>query len=224
MNKSELLNLIARMRIYEDGYISNQTTGWKAKQEADKLSDRNLLPILYEIVDENEGKDKQKQFFRCYCYYIIGQITKKAFEYRDAVYVFKRLKDENKNHDALGSVIDIIYFWWQRDANIFVPKEIDITPLIEIATTKRGGIKYRAIEALGNCPTKESREVLRSFLTQEDEKKHKEEIRSANIALQRNGEPEDIPYLERFLKSRMPNSKITAQYAIKFIKERNNLQ
>ena len=224
MNKSELLDLIARMRIYEDGYISNQTTGWKAMQEANKLSDRNLLPILYEIVEDNEGKDQQKQFIRCYCYHIIGEITKKTFEYRDAVYIFKRLKDEYKNHDALGSVIDIIYFGWQRDANIFVPKEIDITPLLEIATTKRGGLKCRAIEALGNCPVKESREFLRGILTQEDEKKYKEEIRSANIALQRNGEPEDIPYLERFLKSRFPNSKITAQYAIKFIKERNNLQ
>ena len=64
MNKDELLDLIARMRIYEDGYISDQTTGWKAMQEAKKLSDRNLLPILYEIVEENEGKDQQKQFFR----------------------------------------------------------------------------------------------------------------------------------------------------------------
>lgn len=224
MTKNEILDLLKRMMTVEYGLISNQTTSWKAHKEADNLSDRNLLPILYEIVNENEGKDKQKQFLRSRCYYIIGQITKKAFEHQDAVYVFRQLKNEIKNNDALSALVDIIYFWWQRDANIFVPTDIDITPLIEIATTKRGGLKYLAIEALGNCPTKESREILRGYLTQEDEKKYKEEIRSSNIALQRNGEPEDIPYLERFLKSRMPNSKITAQYAIKYIKERNNLQ
>ena len=223
MKKNEILDLIERMMTFENGLISNQTTSWKAHQEADNLSDRNLLPILYEIVDENEGKDKRKQFVRSRCYYIIGQITKKTFEHQDAVYVFRQLQNEIKNNDALGALIDIIYFWWQRDANIFVPTDIDISPLIEIATTQRGRLKYQAIEALGNCPVKESREFLRSYLTQEDEKKYKEEIRSANIALQRNGEPEDIPYLERFLKSRIPNSKITAQYAINYIKERNNL-
>lgn len=223
MEKNEILNLLDRMMIYEDGFISNQTTSWKAHQEADNLSDRNLLPILYEIVNENEGKDKEKQFLRSRCYYIIGQITKKNFEYRDAVYVFRQLQNEIKNNDALYSLIDIIYFWWQRDANIFVPTDIDISPLIEIATTKRGGLKYRAIQALGCCPRKESRDILISFLTQDDVKKYKEEISWANVALQHIGEPEDIPYLERFLKSRYPNPKVTAQYAIKFIKERNNL-
>jgi len=32
--------------------------------------------------------------------------------------------------------------------------------------------------------------------------------------------PEDIPLLERFLKSRRPDLKITAQYAIQRIRER----
>ena len=43
----------------------------------------------------------------------------------------------------------------------------------------------------------------------------------ANIAMQTIGEMEDIPLLERFLKSRRPDLKITAQYAIQYIKERN---
>nr|MDE5942899.1 hypothetical protein [Clostridia bacterium] len=178
--------------------------------------------IIYEIVNEKEGKDERKPLLRSRCYYIIGQITKKTFEHQDCEYIFKQLKNEFKNTDVLYSLIEVICNW-RNDANIFVPSDIDITPLTEIVMKKRGYIKNCAIQALGCCPRKESRDILRTFLMQEDEKKHKEEIGWSNIALQYIGEPEDIPYLERFLKSRIPNSKSTAQYAIKFIKERNNL-
>ncbi|MDE7044875.1 MAG: hypothetical protein K2O97_07640 [Acetatifactor sp.] len=41
------------------------------------------------------------------------------------------------------------------------------------------------------------------------------------IAMQTIGEPEDIPLLERFLKSRRPDIKLTAQFAIQYIRERN---
>lgn len=223
MKKSEILDLIERMTIVEAGLISNQTTCWKAHQEADKLSDRNLLQILYEIVNEKKGKDEHVQLLRSRCYYIIGQITKKTFEHQDCEYIFKQLKNEFKNTDVLYSLIEVICNW-RNDANIFVPSDIDIKPLIEIVMNKRGYIKTCAIQALGCCPRKESREILRNIIMQEDEKKNKEEIRWANVAFQHIGKPEDIPYLERFLKSRIPNSKITAQYAIKYIKERNNLQ
>ncbi|MDE5593409.1 MAG: hypothetical protein K2I75_05695 [Clostridiales bacterium] len=222
MRKKKLLDLLDRMLIFEEGMISNQTTSWKAHREADKLSKRKLLPILYEIVDENEGEDKQKQFLRSRCYYIIGQITIKKFKHEDCEYIFNRLKKEYKNNDVVYSLFEVICNW-RNDANIFVPDDIDITPLVEIVTNKRGWIKRCAIQTLGCCPRKESRDVIRTILTQEDEKKHKEEIRWANVALQHIGEHDDIPYLERFLKSRIPNSKITAQYAIQYIKERNNL-
>ena len=46
------------------------------------------------------------------------------------------------------------------------------------------------------------------------------EMYYANIAMQAIGEPEDIPLLKRFLKSRRPDLKITAQYAIQYIREK----
>ncbi len=224
MGKNELLNLIKRMMTFEKGIISNQTTSWKAHREAEKLTDRNLLPILYEIVNENEGKDNDKPFLRSCCYFIIGRITTSSFQHEDCEYIFNRLKNEFKDKDlVLYSLFEVICYW-RNEANIYVPLDIDITPLTDIVIKKRGHTKRWAIQVLGCCPRKESREILRNILMQEDEKKHKEEIRWANVALQHIGEPEDIPYLERFLKSRIPNSKITAQYAIKFIKERNNLE
>lgn len=222
MKKTQILDLLKRMMTFEQGLISNQTTSWKAHQEADKLCNRKLLPILYEIVNENEGKEERKPMLRSRCYYIIGQITTKKFEHQDCEYIFERLKAEFKNNDVLCSLFNVLSDW--RDhANIFVPSDIDITPLVDLVMNKRGGTKLYAIQALGCCPRKESRDILISILTQEDEKKHKVEITWANAALKYIGEPEDIPYLARFLKSRLPDPKVTAQFAIQAIKERNNL-
>ena len=223
MEKNEVLDLIERMMTFEKGIISNQTTSWKAHREAEKLTDRNLLPILYEIVDENEGKDNDKPFLRSCCYFIMRQITTSSFEHQDCEYIFKQLKNEFKDNLVLYSLFEVICHW-RNDANIYVPSDIDITPLTDIVMKKRGYIKHCAIQVLGCCPRKESREILRNILMEEDEKKHKEEISWANVSLQDIGEPEDIPYLERFLKSRIPDNKNTAKFAIKLIKERNNLE
>ena len=73
---------------------------------------------------------------------------------------------------------------------------------------------------MGACPGEGSRKALRCWLSQEDEKACKYEMWYAAIAMQSIGEPEDIPLLERFLKSRRQDLKITAKNAIQFIKER----
>ena len=62
--------------------------------------------------------------------------------------------------------------------------------------------------------------MLAFYLSQEDEKSFEYEMYYANIAMQSIGEPEDIPLLKRFLKSRRPDLKMTAQYAIEKISAR----
>ena len=112
---------------------------------------------------------------------------------------------------------------WRRLTGIVIPAGLDISPILALAKSDVHGVRHAAIMALGACPRKESREVLAYYLTQEDEKKFKYEIYYANIAMQDIGELEDIPLLERFIKSRKPDIKMTAQYAIQFIRERNGL-
>lgn len=217
MNKSDLQNLITRINTKEDFADSRDTISWKALREAETLEDADIFPLLREIVTENEGKVKAKREIRSAAYFIYGRLLEKNFHAEDCAFFIQRLnKETDKNilQDMLCRISDL------KRGNILLPPELDISTILSLTRNEKWQIRYNAIRALSVCPRAESRNALIFYLTQEDEKAYKNEMYYANIAMQTIGEPEDIPLLKRFLKSRRPDLKITAQYAIQYIQER----
>ena len=198
---------------------STQTTSGKAYREADALCDKSLYPLLKEIIEEREGKDGIV-YRRCACY-VYGKLMENVFDYDDCDWFISRMEKET-NPDVLLTMLNC-FADFSKSVKVPVPNGIDITPILTLAKAKRSYVRRAAILVLGACPREESREVLKYYLTQENEKAFKEEICNANIALQSIGQPEDVPHLERFIKSRIPNVKHTAKRAVQLIKERNNL-
>ena len=183
------------------------------------MTDPTIFPLLQEIIEENEGKKKEKREIRSAAYFIFGRLMQASFDQAACAFFLRRLGAETDKY-ILGSMLDRIYDWWKY-AGKSIPVGLDVSPILALTKDDRRSIRHSAICALGACPGKESRDALACYLTQEDEKAYKYEIYYANIAMQGIGEPEDIPLLERSLKSRRPDLKMTAQYAIQFIRERN---
>lgn len=219
MDKAGLLDLIARINTREENIkISSETTGWKALREAETLEDPALFPLLREIVAENEGKAKAKRDVRSAAYFIYGRLMERAFSPGDCDFLLRRLEKETDKY-LLHSMLDRIQDWQGRQG-ILLPPELDTSPVARLTEDDRWLVRHAALHALGACPGEGSRKALRCWLSQEDEKACKYEMWYAAIAMQSIGEPEDIPLLERFLKSRRQDLKITAKNAIQFIKER----
>ncbi len=220
MDKNALLALIARINTRDEQFtVSSDTISWKALREAETLDNPALFPLLLEIIAEHKGKAKKQREVRDAAYFILGRLLEKSFDETAALFFIRQLEEEKDKyilHSMLCRIVD-----WQRNAKRTLPVGLDISPILALAKDERNPVRHSAIHALGTCPRTESRELLAYYLTQDDEKQYQYEIYYANIALQSIGEPADIPLLERFLKSRRPDLKITAQYAIEYIKKRN---
>ena len=219
MDKTGLLKLIAKINTRDKHItVSTRTTSWKAYRKAETLTDPALFPLLQEIIAEHEGKKTADRDIRKAACFIYGHLMEKSFDQDACAFFLQWLAAETDKY-ILSSMLDWISDW-QRRAGIFVPAGMD-SPILTLTRDHRHAVRHSAISALGACPGKESRDALIYYLTQEDEKAWEYEIYYANIAMQTIGEPEDIPLLERFLKSRRPDIKLTAQFAIQYIRERN---
>jgi len=222
MDKAGLLELIARINTKDEHFtVSTETTSWKARREAETLTDPALFPLLQEIIEEHGGKKKDQREIRNAAYFIFGRLMQASFEEVACAFFLRRPGAETDKY-ILSSMLDRVHDW-RRPAGKTVPAGVDISNILTLAKDDRPHVRHSAIRALGACPRAESRAVLLYYLLQEDEKAYQYEIYYANIAMQDIGEPKDIPFLERFLKSRRPDIKMTAQYAIQFIQARNRL-
>lgn len=217
MNKVDLQNLITRINTKEDFTDSRDTVSWKALREAETFEDADIFPLLREIITENEGKVKVKREIRSAAYFIYGRLLGNNFHAEDCAFFLQQLTQETDKH-IIEAMLEQIYHL--RYSKILFPPELDISPIISFTRNDKWQVRHTAIRALSVCPGVASRNALIFYLTQEDEKAYKHEMYYANIAMQTIGEPEDIPLLERFLKSRRPDLKITAQCAIQYIRER----
>ena len=220
MEKAELMELIARINTRDENCtVSTESTSWKALREAETLADPALFPLLREIIMENEGKGKAKREVRRGAYFIYGRLMEKVFSPAEAPFFLKRLTVETDKY-VLSSILDRISDWGRKGFRL--PAEMDFSPILVLTVDDRRPVRHDALRALSACPGEESRKACAYYLEREDEKTWQYEIYYANIALQTIGEPPDIPLLERFLKSRRPDLKLTAQYAIQYIRERDS--
>lgn len=218
MDKEGLLDLIARINTREENFtVSTETTSWKGLREAETLDDPGLFPPLREIITEHEGKAKARREIRSAAYFIYGRLMERIFSPPEAPFFLGRLTVETDRY-VLTSLLDRVGDWGRK--RLLLPEGMDFSPVLALTADDRRPVRHDAIRALSACPGEESRKACAFYLGQEDEKGYQYEIYYANIALQTIGGPEDIPLLERFLKSRRPDLRLTAQYAIQYIRER----
>lgn len=218
MDRAGLMELIGRINTEEEHFTrSDQTVSWKALREAETLADPALFPLLREIITANEGRAKAKREVRRAAYFIYGRLMEKAFSPAEASFFLERLTMETEKY-VLSALLDRVGDWGRKGQ--LLPEEMDFSPVLALTRDDRRSVRHDALRALSACPGEESRAACSFYLRQEDERSYQYEIYYANIALQAIGTGAEIPLLERFLKSRHPDLKLTAQYAIQYIRER----
>ena len=172
MDKNGLLHLITRINTQEEGIAdSRETVSWKALREAETLTAPELFQLLQEIVRENKGKAKAKRDVRMAAGFIYGRLMEQAFDPESCIFYLRWLEMET-DQKLLCPMLDRISDWQRRVGRI-IPAGVDISPILVLAKDSRCHVRHSAIHALRTCPGKKSRDVLKFYLTQEDEKVYK---------------------------------------------------
>ena len=208
MNEDELYDLIARMTIKEHATSSKESVSWNAYREAERISDETVYPILMRIIEENH---KNKAVRRA-AYVIIGYSLRNIFNKEACIFLIQKL-DEETDRQGVESILEGL-------SRIHIPEDIDMSLVIKCSQNDKWQIRHSALDALGSSPTKANRNALLFFINQEDENKYKYEIIYANASLGKIGLKEDIPFLEKHIKSRKRDIRASALFAIDRIKER----
>ena len=212
-NEEQLKDLIKRM-CNEDN-CSEESISWQAYRESEKLSNQAFLPLLYNIVLENQKNTKRDKTIRKSVYHIISCITKNSSDESGCQFLINRLDIETDKY-ILEHLLG--YIAW-----VDIPCDIDIGTIVHLSKSEKWLIRHSAIQALGSSDSVKSKEALYFYLNKIDEKKYKFEIIYANIALGRIGKSDDIPIIEQHLSSRIADVRDSSLYAIDSIKERSGL-
>ena len=208
--KKYVLSLVERMSCDEKPCNSDNSIRWHAYREAERKADREWIPYLQEIVDENKAP-KQKEKRRA-VYFNARAILKKKYDAEVCAFLLSALTFEQDKY-ILSAILDA--FVWMESAS-----DLDPGIIIELSKHEKWLIRHSAINALGSFPKEESKEALYFYLMQEDEKAYRNEIIYANASLGKIGNEADIPVLERHIRSRSRDIKESARFAIGSIRDR----
>ena len=196
------------MTIKEHSTSSKESVSWNAYREAERISDETVYPILMRIIEENHKNKAVREA----AYIIMGYSLRNIFNKEACIFLIQKL-DEETYMQGVTSILESL-------ACIHIPEDIDMSLVIKCSQNDKWQIRHSALSALGSSATHANRNALLFFINQEDEKKYEYEIIYANASLGKIGLKEDIPYLEKHIKSRKRAISDSAQFAIDRIKER----
>ncbi len=127
MNKTQLENLIERMNTPPEPEIrvSREMESWKAKREAEKLSDTALLPILEQIIDEHRGESDGEREVRRAARFIYAKILNNNFDEKGFSFLLNELFTET-DYWTIGSILTSIWF-------LDIPQDTKLSPLLNFA-------------------------------------------------------------------------------------------
>jgi HEAT repeat protein len=210
MEEKYLTELIQRMIIKEEIKSSDSSISWKAYREAETLTDTSSYPILKNLILQN-SKPKDKKY-RNAAYFIMGKLLKKTPINEFIDFYLQQMEVETDKY-ILSSMLDLV-------ADIIIPINISTKILGSLAMNEKWLIRHSAISALCSSTTSESKQALYHYINQADEKTYRYEIIYANASLGKIGSVEDIPTLNKHIKSKINDIRYSAEYAIKSIQER----
>ena len=213
MTKDELYILLEEMTPGSMMLNSSDDPAWFAHRKAEQMKDTSLLFMLREIIGEH-GEKSEKELRRN-AYFVMAKILSKVGIVEYCQFLLDSLRRETDRY-VLAAMLDNV--GW-----LHLPQEVDINAMVDCSRNSKWLIRHNAIHALRASDTEVSREALRYWVTQEDEKKYKYELIYAHAALGAIGTEADIALLERHLHSRIRDVRDTAGYAIESIRKHRNL-
>ncbi|MDE6718885.1 MAG: hypothetical protein K2J68_03410 [Treponemataceae bacterium] len=129
MNKAQLEKLIERMSVPDNSEIkdSSEQESWKAYREAEKISDRTLLPLLEQIITEHRGEEMYDCEIRENARFIYAKIIENNFDKKGFLFLLNELFNETDDW-AIDGILDDIQF-------LDIPKDVPLDNLLKFADT-----------------------------------------------------------------------------------------
>lgn len=145
--KSDLGNLISQMCDKTIEGSNKETVAYNAYRKIDEIKDENLLPILFDIVNNELDQNKRDK-----AYYIINKIALIKSDNKSLNFLLQRINKE-KNKVIIENLLNII-------SSFEKPNETDLGNIFSFLHNKSKTLRYRAIQALKNCNSNECEDKL----------------------------------------------------------------
>ena len=127
--------------------LNKETVAYNAYRKIDEIKDENLLPILFDIVNNELDHNKRDK-----AYYIISKIALIKSDSKSLNFLLQRLNKE-KNKVIIENLLNII-------SSFEKPNETDLGNIFSFLYNKSKTLRYRAIQALKNCNSNECEDKL----------------------------------------------------------------
>lgn len=210
MTNEELLIFLESMTPIDSQIDSIKSPAWHAHRKAEKIDDHSLLSQLREIILSHPQKKDAE--LRRNAYFLLSKLLLKQMDPEFCQFFIHQL-DAEKDKYILSAMLTSM-------AQLQLPTQIQIDPIIRCSRSEKWLIRHSAIQALQSAHTDISREALRYWVSQQDETTCKYELIYAQAALGHIGTPEDISLLEIHTSSRIRDVRDTAAYAIRNIQSK----
>lgn len=183
---------------------------WRFWRRKAQLKEQEVLPLLREYLQCRDHNSHTQLRENAYC--LFAKCLEQNFDSAHCQFLIDRLeaeRDKNVLHTMLSGI-----------CRLRLPSDICIAPIAACSKSEKWLIRHSAIQALATSDTEASREAVRYWVRQADEKRYKYELIYGNAALGCIGTPDDIALLERHIHSRVRDVRDSAMYAVDSIRQR----
>src|SRR5579863_958309 len=203
--REALVALIARMTTPEPRLInSDDSVSWKAHREAEMLMDPLMVDELAGYLQHESDNDRRKA-----AYFIVGKLGKTVRSEDCAAILLSHVAKENSKY-VLSTLLDAL-------GGLHKPGDLDLTPVFLLLEDNRWLVRHSAITALKRTDSPEVEDRLLYLLEKTSDPY---DMTYCQAVLNEIGSAKAIPFLEKNLKSRKRDVKMSAQAAIEAIKAR----
>lgn len=213
MTKDELFNCLEEMSLPDSIISTLDAPVWRFWRREKHINRNDAFPLLREFIELKANRSYTK--VRENAYSVFAKLLLETFEPEHCQFLIDCLKVETNKY--------VLHTMLSGISRLQLPKGIDASSIAECSRHDEWMVRHPAIMALGKSDTDVSREAVRYWVEQKNEKQHKFEIIYANASLGYIGEPSDTTLLEQHIHSRIHDVKDSAIYAIENINQRFGL-
>jgi len=197
------------MSIEENFKNSDDSVSWNAHREAEALTDARCIDQLMHYISVEKRKKHRDS-----AYFVLGKMLANIARPDAVQFLINRLLMETDKYVIMGML--------GRLQDIDKDSSIDILPIIACTKSDKCQIRHSAISALAKTKHETAKEVIRTMIQLEDQKKHKYEIIYAVAVLGTIGEKEDVALLKPLFSSRIRDVKGSAEFAVERLEGQKN--
>ncbi len=205
--REALADLITRMTAKEPRCLNSyDSISWHAHREAETLADASMVDEL-----ANYSRHEPNNERRDAACFILGKLGQKVRSAECASILLSHVGTETNKY-VLSHLLDAL-------GGVRKPRELDLDPVFQLLRDRRWLVRHSAIRALRLSDSPEAEDRLLEHL---ETTGNPHDMTYCHATLGEVGTAKALPAIEKNLKSRKRDVKMSAQFAIKAIKERHN--